>query len=71
VDYTRAPVITSTAAIDPLFIATSGTNEAGQAEFPYYWSNTTHANWTAYPGTYGIYVAFGRGMGFVDFDPRT
>ncbi len=66
VDYFRSPGTTGTAAIDPLFNATSITNEAGQIDFPYYWSGTTHANWSAVPGTYGIYIAFGRAMGYMD-----
>jgi hypothetical protein len=45
VDYTRSPDTTSSAAIDPLFNVTSITNEAGQTDFPAYWSSTTHVNW--------------------------
>jgi hypothetical protein len=45
VDYTRSPDTTSSAAIDPLFNADSITNEAGQTDFPAYWSSTTHVNW--------------------------
>ena len=44
VDYTRAPDTTDSAAIDPLFNVTSITNEAGQTDYPSYWSSTTHAN---------------------------
>ncbi len=46
VDYTRSPDTTSSAAIDPLFNADSIINEAGQIDFPAYWSSTTHVNWT-------------------------
>jgi len=66
VDYSRSPETTGSAAIDPLFNATSITNEAGQNDYPCYWSSTTHANWTDTPGTYGAYVAFGRAMGYMD-----
>jgi len=66
VDYTRSPVTTNSAAIDPLFSATSITNEAGQADYPCYWSGTTHANWTDMSGAHGAYVAFGRTMGYMD-----
>ena len=66
VDYTRSPDTTGTAAVNPLFSTTAITNEAGEADFPYYWSGTTHANWTDSPGTYGVYVAFGRAMGYMD-----
>ncbi len=63
VEYTRSPSTTGSAAIDPLFNVTSMTNEAGQTDYPSYWSSTTHANWTTNPGTYGVYIAFGRAMG--------
>lgn len=49
-----------------MFNVTSIVNEAGQIDYPCYWSSTTHANWTVSPGTYGVYVAFGRAMGFMD-----
>ncbi|NEX23207.1 DUF1566 domain-containing protein [Thiorhodococcus mannitoliphagus] len=65
VDYERSPDTTGSAAIDPLFSATGITNEAGQADFPFYWSSTTHANWTENLGSAGAYVAFGRAMGFM------
>jgi len=66
VDYTRSPDTTGSAAIDPLFNATSITNEALEDDYPCYWSSTTHANWTDTPGAYGAYVAFGRAMGYMD-----
>jgi hypothetical protein len=65
VDYTRSPDTTGSAAIDSLFIATAITNEAGQTDYPCYWSSTTHVNWTATPGKNGAYVAFGRAMGYM------
>jgi hypothetical protein len=66
VDYTRSPGTIGSAAIDPLFNATSITNEAGQVDYPFYWSGTTHANWSADAGNFGAYVAFGRAMGFMN-----
>ena len=42
VDYTRSPGTTGSAAIDPLFDATPITNEAGQPDFAFYWSGSTH-----------------------------
>ncbi|MCB9079256.1 MAG: DUF1566 domain-containing protein [Anaerolineaceae bacterium] len=65
VDYSRSPQATGSAAIDPLFTATPLTNEAGQADYPAYWSSTTHRKWT---GAYdqGVYVTFGRAMGYLD-----
>ena len=65
-DYTRSPGTTGSAAIDPLFNATSITNEASQKDYPFYWSSTTHANWTDTSGSHGAYVAFGRAMGNMD-----
>jgi hypothetical protein len=66
VDYSRSPDTTGSAAIDPLFNVTAVTNEAGQTDYPYYWSSTTHANGTVNPGGSGVYVAFGRAMGYID-----
>lgn len=65
-DYSRSPDTTSSAAIDPLFNATMITNEAGLADYGFYWSGTTHANWTSNPGTNAAYMSFGRGLGYVD-----
>jgi len=66
VDYTRSPDTTGSAAIDELFYTTAMVNEAGQTDYPCYWSSTTHANWTAVPGTNAVYVAFGRALGFIN-----
>jgi hypothetical protein len=61
VDYSRAPDTTGSAAIDPLFNVTSITNEAGELDFPSYWSSTTHASQRG--GYNAVYVVFGRAMG--------
>jgi len=66
VDYTRAPDTSNSAAIDPLFSATSIVNEAGVADYPAYWTSTTHVNWTSNPGATGVYVNFGRSMGYMN-----
>ena len=66
VDYTRSPSSTSSAAIDPIFNCTEITNEAGETDYPFYWSSTTHANWTDQEGGAGAYVSFGRAMGYMD-----
>ncbi len=63
VDYSRSPDTTGTAAIDPLFSVTAITNEAGQSDFPAYWSSTTHAN--SMGGQNAAYVSFGRSMGYM------
>jgi hypothetical protein len=64
VDYTRSPGTTGSAAIDPLFSATAITNKAGQTDYPFYWSSTTHANWIN--GMNAAYVAFGRSLGYMN-----
>ena len=66
VDYSRSPDVTDSAAIDPLFDVTSIINESGEIDYAFYWSSTTHANWTDSPGSAGAYVSFGRAMGYMD-----
>jgi hypothetical protein len=65
VDYTRAPDVTKSAAINPVFLTTSTTNEAGQTDYPYFWASTTHENLGTSPASYATYVAFGRAMGYM------
>jgi hypothetical protein len=65
VDYTRSPDTTASAAIDPIFACTPITNEEYQADYPWYWSGTTHATYTGSAGS-GCYVCFGRGMGYMN-----
>jgi hypothetical protein len=65
VDYSRAPDATASAAIDPLFNCTPITNLAGQSDYPWYWTGTTHARFDG-SGTGGVYICFGRGMGSMD-----
>ncbi|MCB0164175.1 MAG: DUF1566 domain-containing protein, partial [Anaerolineae bacterium] len=65
VDYSRSPDTTSSAAIDPLFTATGITNNAGQTDYPFYWTSTTHRKWTDV-NDQAVYVAFGRAMGYLD-----
>ncbi|MBN2389203.1 MAG: DUF1566 domain-containing protein [Anaerolineae bacterium] len=64
-DYSRSPDTTNSAAIDPLFNATSITNEAGQTDYPFYWSSTTFLRSDG-SATDAVYVAFGRGLGSMD-----
>jgi hypothetical protein len=63
VDYTRSPDATHSPAIDPVFNCATITNEAGQADFPCYWSATTHAGFPG--GGAAMYVAFGRAAGWM------
>lgn len=62
VDYTRSPDTTNSAAIDPIFNTTSITNEAGQFDYPAFWSSTTHAKSNGMMGG-AVYITFGRAMG--------
>ncbi len=62
VDYTRSPDTTGSAAIDPVFQSSTIVNEAGQKDYPFYWTSTTHLDGPR-PGSTGVYIAFGRGMG--------
>ena len=64
VDYDRSPDTTGTPALDPVFMSTSIVNEAGGQDFPFYWSSTTHVNWTDKPAEFGSYVSFGHAMGY-------
>ena len=68
VDYSRSPATTNSAAIDPIFNCATITDEGGEANFPFYWSSTTHANVLA-SGTTGAYVAFGEALGFMQMPP--
>ena len=84
VDYTRAPGATNAAnegaAIDPMFQTTGITNEAGVADYPYYWTSTSALFQAGKPYYYAWYVAFGRavngegldfhGAGAVRFDTK-
>lgn len=67
VDYTRSPNTTASAAINSVFNCTQITNEAGQPDYPHYWSSTTHS---APPDSNltgeGVYVCFGRAMGYMN-----
>ncbi len=62
VDYTRSPDTTGSAAIDPVFQASEIVNMAGQMDYPFYWSGTSHLSFNG-RGDRGVYIAFGRGLG--------
>lgn len=63
VDYSRCPDTTGTAAIAPVFRCTKITNEEGKADYPFYWSATTHVG--LHGGRAAMYVAFGRAAGWM------
>ncbi|MEO1240856.1 MAG: DUF1566 domain-containing protein [Pseudomonadota bacterium] len=62
VDYDRSPDASNSAAIDPVFDVTEITDEAGQADYPGYWTSTTLL---AGPdkGKDGVVFFFGRALG--------
>jgi hypothetical protein len=60
IDYTRSPVTTNSAAIDPLFLVTPVSSN----EYPYYWTSTTHLD-----NMGGVYLCFGRGLGWMQLPP--
>jgi hypothetical protein len=62
VDYTRCPDTTHSAAIDPVFTCTRIANEAGQEDFPCYWTGTTHGTSS---GRTAVYISFGRSLGYM------
>lgn len=63
VDYSRSPLTTSSAAIDPMFNVSTITDESGATDYPFYWSSTTHENSGDSAGSAAVYVAFGRSLG--------
>jgi len=63
VDYSRSPATTGSAAIDPEFSCTEIKNEAGQVDYGFYWSSTTHQGFGPNAGAEAAYISFGRGMG--------
>ena len=63
VDYTRSPSTTASPALNPIFNCTGITNEAGAADYPFFWTGTTLLDGTA--SASGIYLCFGRAMGYM------
>ena len=64
VDYGRSPATSGGPAIDPVFECMGITNEAGQNDYGFYWSSTTHAvSGGRKIGSAAAYVAFGRSLG--------
>jgi hypothetical protein len=65
VDYTRAPTVTYTAAIDVNYFDVTEMES-------YFWASTTHCDGPASTyGTWGAYVAFGRAMGYMEMPPNS
>ncbi|MCB9557363.1 MAG: DUF1566 domain-containing protein [Deltaproteobacteria bacterium] len=64
VDYARSPGTSGSPALDARFKATSLTNEAGEGDFGFYWTSTTHKN-TSGINTAAVYISFGRALGYM------
>lgn len=64
VDYSRSPDKTDSAAIDPIFNTTAIINEAGEKDWGFYWTSTTHEKSDG-GGDSANYVSFGRAMGYM------
>ena len=62
VDYSRSPGASNSAAINPIFNTTSITNEAGEKDYAFYWTSTTHESRIG--GGNAVYIAFGRALGY-------
>ncbi len=66
VDYSRSPATHGTAAIDPVFQVT----QLSDGEYPYFWTSTTHLDGAPdVQGSYAVYVAFGRALGWMESPP--
>jgi hypothetical protein len=65
VDYSRSPDTSNSAAIDPIFGVSTITNEAGQLDYPAFWSSTTHLNSEGRADN-GVYIAFGEALGYMN-----
>lgn len=63
-DYSRSPASSGSPALDPLFRATSFTNEKGQNDWGFYWTSTTHVS-QGQGGARAAYIAFGRALGYM------
>lgn len=66
VDYTRAPDVTQSPAIDPVF----QTSKREDGDYPFFWTGTTHLDGP--PGRTGgaaVYICFGRATGWMQFPP--
>lgn len=70
VDYSRSPQTTNSAAIDPVFEVTPIIDEGGETNYPFYWTNTTHADGAPdHQFIKAVYVAFGEALGFMEIPP--
>jgi hypothetical protein len=72
VDYTRSLQTTNSPAIDPVFECSSILDEGGEVNYPFYWTNTTHADGSPENQyTKAVYVCFGEALGFMEIPPNS
>jgi len=64
IDYSVSPDTHNQPAINAIFNSSSLQNEAGETDWGYYWSSTTHVN-NSGDGTNAAYVSFGRALGYM------
>jgi len=65
VDYSRAPAVTNSPALDPVFESTEIKDPEGEGgQYPYYWSSTTHLD-GADPEAAAVYISFGKAQGYM------
>ena len=63
VDYSRAPSVTDSAAIDSIFNISTITDESDSINYPFFWSSTTHRH--VLGGSNAAYIAFGEALGWM------
>jgi len=63
VDYSKAPDVTDSAAIDPVFNCTVILDESGETNYPFYWTSTTHLDGP--DARSAVYIAFGEALGWM------
>ncbi len=64
VDYTRAPAVTASPAINPIFAVTEMES--------FFWTSTTHLDGPPERrGSYAVYIAFGRALGYMAMPPSS
>lgn len=68
VDYKRAPKITRSPSINRIFNLSNIKDAAGNSNFPFYWTGTTHLNTRG--ANSADYIAFGEALGWME-DRRT
>ncbi len=64
VDYSRSPATTNSPAIDPLFECSGIKDANNNADYPFYWTSTTHARSNG-SGNSAVYISFGRALGWL------